>query len=104
MEVNALGSITTTATINLENGNVHTATVTGNVTLVFSNPIASGDATSFTLELTNGGSFTVTFPTAVDWEGGTAPTLTATGVDILVFYTRDGGTTWHGIVSSLDSK
>ena len=104
MEVNALGNITTTATIDLENGNVHTATVTGTVTLTFSNPIASGDATSFVLELTNGGSSTVTFPAAVDWEGGTAPTLTAAGVDILVFYTRDGGTTWHGIASSLDSK
>jgi hypothetical protein len=104
MEVYAHGSITTATTIDLENGNVHTATIGGNLTLTFSNPIASGDATSFVLELTNGGAYTLTFPAAVDWEGGTAPTLTAAGVDILVFYTRDGGTTWHGIVSSLDSK
>ena len=104
MEVYAHGSITTATTIDLENGNVHTATIGGNLTLTFSNPIASGDATSFVLELTNGGAYTLTFPAAVDWEGGTAPTLTASGVDILVFYTRDGGTTWHGIVSSLDSK
>jgi len=104
MEVYAHGSITTATTIDLENGNVHTATIGGNLTLTFSNPIASGDATSFVLELTNGGAHTLTFPAAVDWEGGTAPTLTAAGVDILVFYTRNGGTTWHGIVSSLDSK
>ena len=104
MEVYAHGSITTATTIDLENGNVHTATIGGNLTLTFSNPIASGDATSFVLELTNGGAYTLTFPAAVDWEGGTAPTLTAAGVDILVFYTRDGGTTWHGIASSLDSK
>jgi len=104
MELYAHGSITTATTIDLENGNVHTATIGGNLTLTFSNPIASGDATSFVLELTNGGAYTLTFPAAVDWEGGTAPTLTAAGVDILVFYTRDGGTTWHGIVSSLDSK
>ncbi len=104
MEVYAHGSITTATTIDLENGNVHTATIGGNLTLTFSNPIASGDATSFVLELTNGGAYTLTFPAAVDWEGGTAPTLTAAGVDILVFYTRAGGTTWHGIVSSLDSK
>lgn len=70
----------------------------------FSNPPASGSAGSFVLELTNGGSGTVTWPASIDWEGGTAPTLTAAGTDILVFYTRDGGTTWHGIVSSLDSK
>jgi len=104
MEVYAHGSITTATTIDLENGNVHTATIGGNLTLTFSNPIASGDATSFVLELTNGGAYTLTFPASVDWEGGTAPTLTAAGVDILVFYTRDGGTTWHGIASSLDSK
>lgn len=104
MEVYAHGSITTATTIDLENGNVHTATIGGNLTLTFSNPIASGDATSFVLELTNGGAYTLTFPAAVDWEAGTAPTLTAAGVDILVFYTRDGGTTWHGIASSLDSK
>lgn len=104
MEVYAHGSITTATTIDLENGNVHTATIGGNLTLTFSNPIASGDATSFVLELTNGGAYTLTFPAAVDWQGGTAPTLTASGVDILVFYTRDGGTTWHGITSSLDSK
>ena len=104
MEVYAHGSISTATTIDLENGNVHTATIGGNLTLTFSNPIASGDATSFVLELTNGGAYTLTFPASVDWEGGTAPTLTASGVDILVFYTRDGGTTWHGIVSSLDSK
>ena len=104
MEVYAHGSISTATTIDLENGNVHTATIGGNLTLTFSNPIASGDATSFVLELTNGGAYTLTFPASVDWEGGTAPTLTAAGIDILVFYTRDGGTTWHGIVSSLDSK
>ena len=104
MEVYAHGSISTATTIDLENGNVHTATIGGNLTLTFSNPIASGDATSFVLELTNGGAYTLTFPASVDWEGGTAPTLTAAGIDILVFYTRDGGTIWHGIVSSLDSK
>lgn len=104
MEVYAHGSITTATTIDLEDGNVHTATIGGNLTLTFSNPIASGDATSFVLELTNGGAYTITWPTSVDWAGGTAPTLTASGLDILVFYTRDGGTTWHGIVSSLDSK
>ena len=104
VEVYAHGTISTATTIDLENGNIHTATIGGALTFTFSNPIASGDATSFLLELTNGGSSTVTWPTSVDWAGGTAPTLTAAGVDILVFYTRDGGTTWHGVASSLDSK
>lgn len=104
IEVYAHGTISTATTIDLENGNVHTATIGGALTLTFSNAAASGDASTFLLELTNGGSSTVTFPASVDWPGGTAPTLTSSGVDILVFYTRDGGTTWHGVVSSTDSK
>lgn len=104
LEVYPHGTITTATTIDLENGNVHTATIGGNLTLTFSNAIASGDASTFLLELTNGGAYTLTFPASVDWAGGTAPTLTAAGVDILAFYTRDGGTTWHGVVSSTDSK
>jgi hypothetical protein len=104
MELYAHGSRNAATTIDLTNGNVQTATVTGAFTFTFSNPTASGDACSFLLELTNGGAYTVTWPTSVDWSGGNAPVLTAAGVDLLVFYTRDGGTTWHGVVSSLDSK
>ena len=54
------------------------------------------------LILTNGGSQTVNFPGTVDF-GGSAPSLTASGVDILLFTTVDG-TTYHCIVSSTDSK
>jgi hypothetical protein len=32
----------------------------------------------------------------VKWPGGTAPTLTSSGVDMLTFTTYDGGTTWFG--------
>jgi hypothetical protein len=46
----------------------------------------------------------VYWPAAVDFPGGTAPTLTAAGVDLLVFVTRDSGTTYHGMVASADSK
>lgn len=104
--VNALGSIGGGAqTIDLELGNVVTGTVdTSETTFTFSNPSASGVACSFTLHLTNGGSQVVNWPASVDWPGGTAPTLTASGLDILVFTTIDGGTIWHGMVASLDSK
>jgi hypothetical protein len=39
----------------------------------------------------------------VDFPAGTAPTLTASGLDILVFVTTDGGTIYHGMASSLAS-
>jgi hypothetical protein len=59
---------------------------------------------AFSLVLTNGGSQTVAWPGGVDWASATAPTLTASGVDILVFITIDGGTIWHGMAASTDSS
>lgn len=83
----------TGTTINCSTGSSFTKTVTSNITLAFTN--ATQD-TVVTLVLTNGGSATVTYPSSVIWEGGTAPELTASGTDILNFYTYNGGTTWIG--------
>lgn len=85
--------------IDIESGNVVTATVsTATQTFTFSNPSATGRACSFTLELTNGGSQTVNWPAAVDWGDAGAPTLTASGMDTLMFWTIDGGTNWRGVL------
>ena len=104
--VNIIGSIGGgTQNIDLELGNVVTGTVdTSTTTFTISNPPASGSAGSFTLILTNGGSQTVNWPASVDWPGGTAPTLTAAGVDILSFITTDGGTTWLGLPAGMDMQ
>ena len=103
---NAIGSIGGGAqTIDIVSGNSVSATVdTSETTFTFSNPTASDELCVFSLVLTNGAAFTVNWPASVDWESGTAPTLTASGVDILVFSTIDGGTIWHGATFSLDSK
>lgn len=104
--VNAIGATGGgTQDIDLTLGNVVSATVdTSANTFTFSNPSASGTACSFTLFLTNGGSQTVNWPASVDWAGGTAPTLTASGVDILTFTTLNGGTTWYGFAAGLDMQ
>ena len=94
-----------TQDIDLTLGNSVTATVdTSTNTFTFSNPTASDELCSFILFLTNGGSQTVNWPGTVDWEGGTAPTLTASGVDVIAFSTINAGTLWHGFVISTDSK
>jgi len=94
-----------TQDIDLTLGNSVTATVdTSTNTFTFSNPTASDELCSFILFLTNGGSQTVNWPGTVDWEGGTAPTLTASGVDVIAFSTVNAGTLWHGFVISTDSK
>jgi hypothetical protein len=103
---NAIGSTGGgTQDIDLTEGNSVSATVdTSTNTFTFSNPTASDEMCGFVLTLTNGGSQTVNWPASVDWAGGTAPTLTTAGVDVLVFYTIDGGTKWHGMIASTDSK
>jgi len=104
--INAIGGTGGgTQDLDLTLGNVQTATVdTSANTFTFSNPSATGIACGFTMILTNGGSQTVTWPGAVDWVAGTAPTLTAAGVDVLAFLTRDAGTIWLGFVVGLDVK
>lgn len=90
--------------IDLSTGNLFTKTISGATTFTVSNTPSTGTAASFILELTNGGSATVTWWSGMKWASGTAPTLTAAGVDCLGFYTHDGGTTWRGFVLGLDSK
>lgn len=103
---NPIGSIGGgTQSIDLTLGNVHSGTVdTSATTFTFDNPTASDEYCEFVLILTNPGSQTITWPTGVDWQGGIEPSWTSSGVDIAVFATIDGGTTWHGKAISLDSK
>jgi hypothetical protein len=90
--------------IDLSAGNYFNKTITGNITFTVSNVPASGTAQSFILELVNGGAFTVTWFAGLTFPGGTAPTLTASGRDVLAFFTRDGGTTWSGFLVGKDVK
>jgi hypothetical protein len=104
IEGSAIGNTGGTRTIDLAVANFFSATLDQACTFTFSNPPASGDFGAFVLELTNGGAFVITYPASVDFPGGVAPTLTASGVDQLVFTTRDGGTTYFGFVAGLDIK
>jgi len=100
----AVTSSSNATTVNCENGNAFSHTLTENTTFTFSSPPASGTAFSFSLEIIQDASasgYTVTWPTSVDWPEATAPTLTATASakDVFVFYTRDGGTNWYGFTA-----
>ena len=102
---NFVSNITAVAAsaIDCTSGNFFTKTASGALTWTISNAPASR-AYSFLLELTNGGTGTQTWFTGIKWPGGTAPTLTASGVDMLGFITDDGGTTWRGVQLMKDSK
>lgn len=90
--------------VNLLIGNYFTKTISGTTTLTVSNVPASGTAASFILDLTNGGSATINWWTGTKWAGGTVPTLTTSGRDVLGFFTHDAGTTWTGLVLGKDVK
>ena len=93
----AIGNASGATTVDLNDGELFTATATGAVTWTFSN--VRGNGGGFVLTLTNGGDFAQTWPASVDWPEATAPTLTSGGVDVLVFITDDGGTTWRGALA-----
>ena len=85
--------------INLASGNLFTKTISGATTLTVSNVPTTGNVGYMILELTNAGSAAITWFSGVKWAGGTAPTLTASGKDIISMYTHDGGAVWN--VSSI---
>jgi len=105
----ALGKVSGTATVNVQQGTYFSANTTGACTWTFAGGPDSSKATGFTLELTSGGgmanTYSQTWPAAVKWPGGTAPTLTQgeTAVDVLIFLTDDGGTNWRGALSIANS-
>ena len=93
------------AEIDLALGNYFTKSSVGTLTLTLTNEAATGSVSAFVLELANGASPAVTFTfnagSTVTWAAATAPTLTASGTDVLAFFTHDGGTTWRGFVLGL---
>ena len=100
-KVQTLGSLSANTTIDCANGNIATLTVAAAITLTLTANAASGRCRTLTLIITNGGAYTITWPTGVKWAGGAAPTLTASGIGVLTFMTVDGGTTWLGAANGV---
>lgn len=88
--------------LNCALGNVFHVSLNAAITsITFSNIPASNTAYGLTLAFTaDGTARAVTWPAAVKWAGGTAPTLTSTNakVDIFVLTTWDAGTTWYSMI------
>jgi len=101
----AVTSSSGTANFDCESGNTFSITLSESVTTTnFQNPPASGTGYTMTIELIQDASasgYTMAWPASVDWPSATAPTPTATasGKDVFVFTTRDGGTTWYGFIA-----
>lgn len=78
------GNSSTAITLDWDNGNTQLVTLTGNATFTLSNP-KDGFRYLIVLKQDGTGSRTVTWPSSVKWQAGTAPTLSTTAgkVDIV---------------------
>ena len=106
-KVTALGNTGSAKTIDLNDGNVFTATLNDNATLTLATPNAvSNRASSFTLILTNDGtpsrSVTLAGGTFKYPGGSISRTTAANKTDIWFFFTPDGGTTYYVTLPAKD--
>ena len=102
--VNAIGTVSSATAIDFSLGNVVTAVLASGGSFTISNAPTSGIYGKFRLILTNGGTVTDPWPSSVKFAGGTTPTLTTSGVDIISFENIDNGATWFAVVEGLDMK
>ena len=102
--VNAVGTVSGATAINFALGNVVTAVLASGGSFTISNAPTSGIYGKFKLILTNGGTVVDPWHASVKFAGGTTPTLTTSGVDVLTFETIDNGATWCAVVEGLDMK
>jgi len=84
-----------TTTLDLNVSQVFVFTVSQITTIAFSNVPSSSFFCRWLALITNGAAFAVTWPAAVPWLNG-RPVLRTSGVDVVEFFTRDGGTTVYG--------
>ena len=89
--------------IDVASATVFSKTITADTTLSISNA-DKNNISDFTLELTNGGAHSITWWANIKWTSGIVPSFTASGTDLIRFYSKDSGASWRGILLSVDSK
>ena len=91
----ATANTSTAYTIDLANGSVQILTLTGNCTFTFPTATA-GKSFILILKQDGTGSRTATWPAAVKWPSGTAPTITSTASKADKYVFTADGTNWIG--------
>ena len=88
--------------INCASGMEVDLTLNASITsLAVSNWPAAGAVGTLTLNVTNGGSYTITgWPGTTRWTQGVAPSLTAGGRDTIILASSDGGSTFRGFIAA----
>jgi hypothetical protein len=82
--VSPLGNVSgSPVTVNLSTAAEFSMTITGATTFAFSNAPGSNLGQVVYFRMTNAGSATISWPTGTLFAGGTAPTFTASGIDLI---------------------
>ena len=86
-----------TNTLDLSTGSVFEITPTSDIQINLSNPAASGTVSQATLLLyAVSTAYTITYSDTIEFNLGSAPSSPSVGdTDVLIFSTRDGGTTYQ---------
>ena len=79
--------------------NHYKMTLSGNITI--NNPTNQVAGQSGAIEIVNGGSHTVSFGSDFDFAGGTAPTITASGTDVLSYYVSSANNIVVDVIQNL---
>jgi len=101
-KVQNLGNVSGAVTLDVAKGSYFKLTAAGAITWTVNVTPEAGYITAFSVEITNGGSGSHSWPSGIKWPGGAAPALSVTGIDVLVF-THDG-TTLRGVLAAKDSR
>jgi hypothetical protein len=78
-----LGSVSGSVTLDMGAASEYSMTIAGNTTLAFTNTLGANRSEVVYLRFTNAGSATITWPTSTKFSNKTAPTFTASGVDLV---------------------
>lgn len=93
----AIGTGGATKTIDWNEGNVQSVTLSANLTFTFTNPVTGA---GYVLKITQDTTArTITWPATVKWAGGAAPTLTATSGAIDIVSLLWDGTNYFGNIA-----
>lgn len=99
--VQHLGTVSGVVNVDLRVGYYVTASVGAATTLNLSGATENG-CTTVLLELANGGIYPITWGMSPKWPNGAAPTLAATGVDLVCLCNRGDG--WRGVLVASDVR
>jgi len=90
-----LGHSSTTSTLDLAANNVFTVDASSNRALSFANAPGSGQAMAVVVRV-SGNAGTITWPSGINWAGGSAPQLKSGWTVVNLFW---DGSSWHGFTA-----